>query len=116
VSDEDERWPHEPDEPEPPGTDVEPDPESDLAPDVPEVDIPEPPGPSSEDVPDGLAQSFWKLVAIFNLALFAVCLGPMLAVFRGEWVTGGAVFFMGVAVFFYGYVRYQRAREQFAAD
>ncbi len=115
MSDDDGRWPDEPDDPGSPD-EVEPDLESDLAPDAPEVDIPEPPDPSSGDAPDGLVRSFWKLVAIFNLALFAVSLGPMLAVFRGEWVNGGAVFFLGVAVFFYGYVRYQRAGEQFGDD
>ncbi|SEO87627.1 hypothetical protein SAMN05216388_102182 [Halorientalis persicus] len=119
MSDDDQRWPHEPDDPgssehlEP---DPEPDPDPDLGPDVPAVDIPEPPDPDAADVPEGLAGSFWKLVAIFNLALFAVALGPMLAVFRGEWVNGGAVFFMGVAVFFYGYVRYQRAKAAFVDD
>ena len=112
----DDGWPHEPDDPGSPENvepDPEPDAEPDLGPDVPEVDIPEPPDPAPEDVPEGLARSFWKLVAIFNLALFAVALGPMLAVFRGEWVNGGAVFFMGLAVFFYGYARYQRARDEF---
>ena len=115
MSDDDGRWPNEPDDPGSADS-LEPDPESDLAPDVPEVTVPEPPGPSSGDASDGLVRSFWKLVAIFNLALFAVSLGPMLAVFRGEWVNGGAVFFLGVAVFFYGYVRYQRAGEQFGDD
>jgi hypothetical protein len=115
VSDDDGRWPDEPDDP---GRldDVEPDPESELAPEAPEVDVPEPPDPSSGDASEGLVRSFWKLVAMFNLALFAVSLGPMLVVFRGEWVNGGAVFFLGVAVFVYGYVRYRRARAQFGDD
>ncbi|WP_335999561.1 DUF7322 domain-containing protein [Halorientalis halophila] len=93
----------------------EPDPEADFGPDVPEVDvpevdIPEPPDPSDSDVPEDLLRSFWKLVAIFNVALLAVSLGPMLAVFRGEWVNGGLVFAVGVAFFAYGYARYQRAK------
>ena len=80
----------------------------DLGPDIPEVDVPQPPDPEGTDVPDDLARSFWKLVAIFNLALFAVSVGPMLIVFRGEWENGTAVFLLGVAAFTYGYARYRR--------
>jgi len=105
----DERWPNEPSDP---ARAVEPDEQDaleDLGPDVPEVEIPEAP---DGDVSSELARSFWKLVAIFNVALFAASLGPMLAVFRGEIVTGTAVFVMGVGFFVYGYVRYTRARRR----
>jgi hypothetical protein len=116
VSEDEERWPHEPDDPGSPESVGEPDPESDLAPGAPSVDIPEPPDPAENDAPEGLVRSFWKLVAIFNVALFAIALGPMLVVFRGQVVDGGAVFFLGVAFCFYGYVRYQRARRKFGDD
>jgi len=106
----DKRWPDEPDEPDEPSIDAEPD-EADLediGPSVPEVDIPDAPDPDDVDVPDHLVRQFWKLVAIFNLALFALALGPMLIVFRGQLENGGAVFALGVAAFLYGYVRYRR--------
>ncbi|MFB6164058.1 MAG: hypothetical protein ABEJ31_02770 [Haloarculaceae archaeon] len=77
---------------------------------------PRAPDPSTNDVPRDLARSFWKLVAIFNVALFAASLGPMLIVFRGEWGRGGAVFALGVATFVYGYWRYRRTRERLARE
>ena len=98
-------------EPDDPGKAAEPDEQDfvkDLGPDVPEVDVPEPPELSETDVPDDLARSFWKLVMVFNLALFAASLGPMLIYFRGEWTNGTAVFALGVGAFVYGYRRYKR--------
>ncbi|MFB6082676.1 MAG: hypothetical protein ABEJ94_00335 [Halorientalis sp.] len=115
MSEDEERWPDEPDDPGSPES-VEPDPESDLTPSPPEVDVPEPPDPSENDAPKGLLRSFWKLVAVFNVALFALALGPMLVVFRGQWVDGGIVFVVGVGFFVYGYVRYQHARDRFGED
>jgi hypothetical protein len=102
----DQRWPDEPDDPntaEPDEADL-----TDIGPTVPEVEVPQPPDPAEADVPDGLARQFWKLVAVFNVALFALALGPMLIVFRGEWQNGSAVFAVGVAAFGYGYLRYRR--------
>lgn len=107
-----ERWPNEPDVSNEPS---EMDPLEDVGPDVPEVSVPEPPSvpdPSQNDVPDDLARRFWKLVAVFNVALFAASLGPMLAVFRGQWVTGSAVFLLGAGFFVYGYLGYRRHRNR----
>lgn len=92
----DEHWPNEPAEP---GERMETGELEDLGPDVPEVDIPTVPDPSGNDVPNGLTKDFWKLVATFNVALFALALGPMLIVFRGELVNGGAVFLLGAGFF-----------------
>jgi len=111
----DEPWPDEPDDPGSPDN-VEPDPLEDIGPDVPEVDIPQPPDKSEVDAPANLIHSFWKLVAVFNLALFAASLGPMLVFFRGEWTNGTAVFLLGVACFAYGYVRYKRTKAAHASD
>jgi hypothetical protein len=107
VLGDDERWPNEPTEPGEPEQlgDLE-----DLGPDVPEVDVPTPPDPSANEVPSDLARDFWKLVATFNVALFALALGPMLIVFRGELVNGGAVFLLGAGFFAYGYQRYRTVR------
>jgi hypothetical protein len=98
-------WPDEPDEPS--NEPEEFDPMADIGPAVPEVDIPDTTKPSTE-VPDDLARTFWKLVAVFNLALFALALGPMLVFFRGELVNGAAVFVLGAGCFVYGYARYRR--------
>jgi hypothetical protein len=102
-----ERWPNEPNDPAMAAEPNEHDSLEDLGPDIPEVDVPEPPDPT---VPSDVARSFWKLVAIFNLALFAVSLGPMLVFFRGEVVTGGSVFFLGAGFFTYGYLRYRHEK------
>lgn len=109
----DERWPNEPSEP---GEPEELDPLEDVGPDVPEVEIPTAPDPSQNDVSSDLARDFWKLVATFNLALFALALGPMLVVFRGEFAQGGAVFLLGAAFFVYGYRRYRTVKARHADD
>lgn len=109
----DERWPNEPAEP---GEPEELDPLEEIGPDVPEVEVPTVPDPSGNEVPEGLARDFWKLVATFNVALFALALGPMLVVFRGELVNGGAVFLLGAAFFFYGYQRYRKVKRRHADE
>lgn len=103
----DERWPNEPDEP---GEPEELDPLEEIGPDVPEVEVPQAPDPSENDVSSDLVRDFWKLVAIFNVALLALSLGPMLAFFRGEIVNGSAVFALGAGFFIYGYQRYRRVK------
>ena len=106
-------WPAEPDEPENPGQKYldrfdpesespEPDPESDLAPDI-QV-------PDDADVPEGLFRAFWSLVATINLGLFAASLGLMLVVFRGQLREGGAVFLLGAAALAYAGYRYREVR------
>jgi hypothetical protein len=115
VSDGD-RWPDEPEEPPNPGEkyldrfdadaeqrDPEPDPEADLAPDVPDI-------PDEADVPDGLFRAFWGLVATINLGLFAASLGLMLVVFRGQLRDGGAVFLLGVAALAYAAWKYRQVQ------
>lgn len=100
-----------PDEPEEPSDEPEEfDPMADIGPAVPEVDIPDT-TKSSAEVPDDLARTFWKLVAVFNLALFAIALGPMLVFFRGEVINGTAIFVLGAGFFGYGYLRYRRYME-----
>lgn len=100
------RWPNEPDDP---GKD-EFDPLEDIGPDVPEVDVPDAPDPSENDVDPKVARSFWRLVATFNLAMFALALGPMLAFFRGDLVDGALVFCIGLGAALYGYRGYRRAK------
>jgi hypothetical protein len=113
VLGDDERWPNEPAEP---GEVEQLDALEDLGPDVPQVEVPTAPDPSGNEVPDGLAKDFWKLVATLNVALFALALGPMLVFFRGELVNGGAVFLLGAAFFFYGYQRYRKVKRRHADE
>lgn len=88
----------------------------DLGPTAPEVPVPEAPDSSDADAPDGLKRAFWKLVAVFNVAVFALALGPMLAYFRGDVADGVLVFAVGVAFFAYGLVRYRRTERAFGTD
>ncbi|WP_276257537.1 DUF7322 domain-containing protein [Haloglomus litoreum] len=102
-------WPDEPDEPTNPGEKylhrydgegAESDPESDLAPDIPD----------ESNVPEGLFRAFWGLVATINLGLFAASLGLMLVVFRGQVREGGAVFLLGVAALAYAGWKYREVQ------
>jgi hypothetical protein len=94
-----EKSPHEPEEFDP----------SSLGPDVPEAPNP-PDGTGDNEV----AALFWKLVVVFNVALLALSLGPMLAYFEGRVEFGLQVFLAGVILFGYGtfrYVQFRRDRE-----
>ncbi|WP_276270875.1 DUF7322 domain-containing protein [Haloarcula litorea] len=94
-----EKSPHEPEE-------FDPD---SLGPDVPEA-----PSPPSGTPDDAVAGLFWKLVVVFNVALLALALGPMLAFLDGRVDLGVRVFLVGVLAFGYGtyrYVRFRRDRD-----
>lgn len=70
-------------------------------------------GPDVPEPPDGAANSevtslFWKLVAVFNIALLALSVGPMLAYFDGRVDLGLRITFVGVIAFAYGYFRYRQ--------
>lgn len=95
-------WPNEPDQ-EVVEEPAEFDPES-LGPDVPS-----PPGRGSADNPAAV-QLFWKLVLVFNVALLALAVGPMFAVFQGQWELGLQIFLVGALAFAYGTFRYYRFR------
>ncbi|PSP83724.1 hypothetical protein BRC96_07865 [Halobacteriales archaeon QS_6_64_34] len=76
---------------------------SSLGPDIPEA----------PDPPDGATNSevtslFWKLVVVFNVALLALSVGPMLAYFEGRVELGLRVTAVGIIVFGYGYLRYRQ--------
>jgi hypothetical protein len=95
----DEPWPDEPDEFDPEAA-------------GPQVEIPSVPDPSDADssVDPAVQQLFWKLVLTFNVALFALSLGPMLVAFRGQWRLGGSVFALGAVTFGYGLTKYRQYR------
>lgn len=73
--------------------------ERDLA---PSVDIPD-----ESDAGPRLQRRFWLLVLLFNVALMALSVGAMLAVFRGQWETGGSLVAAGVVLTGYGYHKYR---------
>ncbi|WP_254273720.1 DUF7322 domain-containing protein [Haloarcula marina] len=113
----------------PPGSD-EPDPDSppgvlsEKSPYEPDEFDPEslgPPVPKAPNPPDGGASSeaaglFWKLVLVFNVALLALSVGPMLAYFRGQVDLGIRVFLVGVVAFAYGTARYVKFERERKAD
>jgi len=97
-----EKSPHEPAEFDP----------SSLGPDVPEAPSPPDGGADSE-----VAALFWKLVVVFNVALLALSVGPMLAYFEGRVDLGLRIFAVGAVAFGYGLVRYyQFARDRDSGD
>lgn len=67
--------------------------------------------PSTDDVPKELWRAFWGLVAVFNVAIFALALGPLLVVFRNQVLYGGVITGIGVVSLVYGVYRYRRYRE-----
>lgn len=91
-------WPEEPDDPfGDPGDDPGTNPEADLVPEIPD----------ESDANPELFRTFWRLVATLNLAVFATSLGVMLVAFRGQWVTGGGVFLLGVGAFGWAWRAYR---------
>lgn len=93
---------------------------SEQSPYEPEEFDPDSLGPSAPEAPrppDGAGNSevtglFWKLVVVFNIALLALSLGPMLAYFEGQVDLGLRVFLVGVVAFGYGTYRYVRFRQE----
>jgi hypothetical protein len=90
------------------------DPAERIAVDIPSVD---PPEVSTEfpttdfegaDVSPELFRTFWLLVVLLNIGLFAASLGVMLLYFRGQVQFGGGLFVVGVAALTYSYGRYRR--------
>lgn len=84
---------------------------SSLGPDVPEAPSP-PDGTGDSDV----TALFWKLVVVFNAALLALSVGPMLAYFEGEVQLGLRITLVGAIAFAYGIIRYVRFRRQRDTD
>ena len=76
---------------------------SSLGPDVPEA--PEPPEGAANSE---LTSLFWKPVVVFNIALLALSVGPMLAYFEGRVDLGIRITLVGAIAFAYGVFRYRR--------
>lgn len=71
-------------------------------------EIPTPPEPGEGDT--AVVGLFWKLVVVFNVAVFGVTVGPMIGFFLGDWDLALQVFAVGVLTAAYGFVRYYRFR------
>lgn len=72
------------------------------------------PTPTSGDYQSDTAGLFVRLVVVFNVALLALSLGPMLAYFEGQVDLGLRIFLAGVILFGYGtyrYVKFERERK-----
>lgn len=91
----DDPWPEEPDEP-------LGDPETQFSLQI----------PTNDDVPSDLRRTFWGLVAVFNIALFTLALGPLLIVFRSRLIVGSGITALGILSFLYGVHRYRSYREE----
>ncbi|MFC6756086.1 hypothetical protein ACFQER_04455 [Halomicroarcula sp. GCM10025894] len=59
---------------------------------------------------------FWKLVVVFNIALLALSVGPMLYYFEGRVDLGIRVTLAGAIAFAYGYFRYRQFVKQRDSD
>lgn len=73
------------------------------------------PGPPIPEPPDGnpsaeLRRGFWGLVAVFNIAFFAIALGVLLLIFRDITLINGVILAFGLATFLYGLYRYHAYR------
>lgn len=82
-----------------------PDPERELP------NVPEPPSPSGDPSP-AVRTAFWKAVLVVNYAVLAVCLGPMLAYFRGQILLGTGAFASGLLAFGYALLIYRGFRRR----
>lgn len=84
-----------------------PDPERELP------NVPEPPSPSSGTEPSpAVRTAFWKAVVVVNYAVLAVCLGAMLAYFRGRVLLGAGLFASGLLAFGYAVLIYRGFRRR----
>ena len=92
-------------------------PEAELLPDDPAaglgLEVPRAPDTSQNDVDPELKKQFWKLVLLFNVALFGMSLGVMLVGFEGRWTLGGAIFLVGAVAFARGSLGYRDATSGF---
>lgn len=109
-------WPDEPEEENP--EDRWPDPEHDL-PSVPSVDhesrIPTVDPPDPGQAPE-VQRAFWTAVIYANIGLAGVCIGPMIAYFRGQLDVAAAVFAVGLFGFARTYQVYRSVADVDEAD
>ncbi|GGJ08818.1 hypothetical protein GCM10008995_18330 [Halobellus salinus] len=109
---ESDKWPDEPDEPDPESRWG--DPEDDLV-SVPSVESPAlDPGAEGAGIEiDGeLARLFWAAVVYANIALGGVSIGLLLVLFRGQVTVGGAGIAVGLVALYRTYDLYRTHQER----
>jgi len=79
-------------------------------------EIPEPPEPGAADADAESVRLFWKLVLVFNVAVFGLAVGPMFGYFLGDWDRGLQIFAVGALALVYGLVRYYGFRRDRPED
>lgn len=86
----------------------------DIEPEIPTAPSPDIPSPEDNygDVDGNLRNSFWLLVLVFNVSLFAVSIGVMLVGFGTHPRLGLQVFAVGVVFGLYGWYRYRKTKER----
>lgn len=86
----------------------------DVDPKTPTAPEPEIPSPQDnyDDVDSDLRTSFWALVLVFNVSLFAMSLGVMLVVFDENRQLGAQLFLAGLVVTLYGLYRYRKTKRR----
>jgi hypothetical protein len=112
VASESDKWPDEPDEPDPESR--WDDPENDLV-SVPSVEPPDL-DPGSEgagiEVDAEVARLFWAAVVYANIALGGVAIGLLLVLFRGQVTVGGAAVAVGLFALYRTYDLYRTHQER----
>lgn len=105
---ESDKWPDEPDEPDPESRWG--DPEDDLV-SIPSVEVPaaaEPAEPGDTvEVDSEVAKFFWVSVVYANVALGGVSIGLLLVWFRGQWMVGGGAVVVGCFALYRTYDLYR---------
>lgn len=86
----------------------------DVEPEVPTAPSPDIPSPQDnyEDVDGDLRNSFWLLVLVFNISVFAVSIGVMLVGFGTHPRLGLQAFAVGVIFGLYGWYRYRKTKQR----
>ena len=72
----------------------------------PQIDIPEAPKISESDDSSEVVQTFWLVVIMVDIGLFATSVGVMIVVFRGQLRLGSGVFAGGVLALLFAYRHY----------
>jgi len=111
------KWPDEPDEPDPEARWG--DPETDLV-SIPSVEAPEPPDPGDPgagvELDAEVARFFWVSVVAANVAVGGIGIGLLLVGFRGQWTTGGVAVGIGLLALYRTYDIYRRYRAEVDGD
>lgn len=93
-------------EPDPNET-AEPESSDDAGPEI--MDLPD---GADREVPDELRRTFWKLVLLFNVGIFALSLGVLLVVFESRFLIGGGAVVVGAVALVQGFRGYRVARKE----